>query len=79
MGHAAEAKAPGAISFDRMRAGQKAGVLKLAHGRPWIRERGLHQEIATRHSSLGGECGERVDPVKDASFARAGAAGASHP
>jgi hypothetical protein len=36
-------------------------------------------EIADRHSSLGGEFGERIDPVKDASFARAGEAGATHP
>ena len=37
------------------------------------------REVATFRSSLGGECGERLDSVKDASFARAGEAGASHP
>ena len=43
-----------------------------------LRLRAPSREIAT-HSSLGGECGERVDSVKDASFARAGEAGALHP
>jgi Integrase core domain len=39
----------------------------------------LSREIATRHSSHGGEFGERIDAVKDASCARAGGAGAPHP
>jgi hypothetical protein len=53
----------------------------------------LSREIATRHSSHGGEFGERIDSVKDASqkgvrkdarrrrraMARAGEAGAPHP
>jgi hypothetical protein len=38
-----------------------------------------HQGITPRHSSHGGECGERVGLVKDASFARVGKAGALHP
>jgi len=43
------------------------------------RFRALWREIATCHSSLGAGFGERVDPVKDARFARAGEAGASLP
>jgi hypothetical protein len=31
-----------------------------------LRFRSLSLEIATRHSSHGGEFGERIDPVKDA-------------
>jgi hypothetical protein len=31
-----------------------------------LRFQSLLQEIATRHSSHGGEFGERIDPVKDA-------------
>jgi hypothetical protein len=39
-----------------------------------LRFRALSGDIATCHSSVGGEFGERLDPVKVASFARAGAA-----
>jgi hypothetical protein len=39
----------------------------------------LSWDIATCHSSHGGEFGERIDSVKDASCARAGEAGALHP
>ncbi len=39
----------------------------------------LSREIAAHHLSNGGKCGERIKPVKDASIARAGIAGASHP
>jgi hypothetical protein len=48
-----------------------------------LRFQSLPQEIAARHSSLGGEFGEWIDVVKDAStvqspwIARAGGAGAS--
>jgi hypothetical protein len=44
-----------------------------------LRFRALSGDIATCHSSVGGEFGERLDPVKVASFARAGAASASRP
>ena len=36
-------------------------------------------EFGTTLSSLGGEFGERIDSIKDASSARAGEAGAPHP
>ena len=39
----------------------------------------LPGEITASHSSLGGEFGEWIDVVKDASCARAGEAGAVHP
>ncbi len=41
-----------------------------------LRFQALPDEITACHSSLGGEFGEWIDVVKDASFARAGAAGA---
>ena len=37
----------------------------------------IKSQLAIHH--LGGEFGERIDVVKDASFARAGVAGAVHP
>ena len=40
-----------------------------------LRFHALPDEITACHSSLGGEFGEWIDVVKDASFARAGAAG----
>ena len=44
-----------------------------------LRFHALPDEITACHSSLGGEFGEWSDVVKDASFARAGAAGVVHP
>jgi hypothetical protein len=44
-----------------------------------LRFQALPDEITACHSSLGGEFGEWIDVVKDASFARAGAAGVVHP
>jgi hypothetical protein len=38
-----------------------------------LRFQALPDEITACHSSLGGEFGEWIDVVKDASFARAGA------
>jgi hypothetical protein len=42
-----------------------------------LRFQSVSREIATRHSSQGGEFGERNRSVKDAIFTYAGGAGAS--
>ena len=44
-----------------------------------LRFQALPDEITASHSSLGGEFGEWIDVVKDASCARPGEAGAVHP
>jgi hypothetical protein len=44
-----------------------------------LRFQALPDEITASHSSLGGEFGEWIDVVKDASRTRAGEAGAVHP
>ena len=61
-----------ALDASESRARVKCKILDL-------RFHALPDEISACHSSLGGEFGEWIDVVKDASFARAGAAGAVHP